>query len=65
MKDAACRGENVDLFFEGETEAAKNICATCVVQEPCLETALEGNIHYGVWGGLDPNQRRALKRKRR
>lgn len=65
---AACRNEDAELFFPVGTgapalrqaEEAKAICHTCPVAEQCLEWALETKQQYGVWGGLDENQRRAL-----
>lgn len=40
---------------------AKNVCAECPVQLPCLREALENAEIWGVWGGLDEAEvRRAL-----
>ncbi|MFG2586888.1 WhiB family transcriptional regulator [Streptomyces sp. NBC_01166] len=69
---AACREEDPDLFFPiGSTgpalvqaEEAKAVCGTCPVREQCLEWALENGQDSGVWGGMDENERRALKRRR-
>jgi WhiB family redox-sensing transcriptional regulator len=44
-----------ELFFsERPTElaAAQAICAECEVRIPCLESALEGAVEWGVWGGV-------------
>lgn len=67
---AACREADPDLFFpEGEeaevlenTAAAKAICRTCPVVHPCLVDALDRDERYGVWGGLDENDRDRLTR---
>lgn len=66
--DAACRGpeHDLDLFFptRGETDrlrAAKAVCATCPVTEPCLAFALLTGAE-GIWGGTSEKQRRAIKR---
>lgn len=54
---AACRsaeGSLLGLFFSeelGDIAAAKRICATCPVVEPCLQGALERREPWGVWGG--------------
>lgn len=43
-----------DLFFSDEIpaiRAAKAICATCPVAEPCLEGAIARREPWGVWGG--------------
>ncbi|MFF5897820.1 WhiB family transcriptional regulator [Streptomyces argenteolus] len=69
---AACREEDPDLFFPigssgpalVQTEDAKAVCRTCPVQERCLDWALENGQDAGVWGGMDENERRALKRRR-
>ncbi|MFE3516111.1 WhiB family transcriptional regulator [Streptomyces sp. NPDC059166] len=69
---AACRDADPDLFFPigssgpalVQAEEAKAVCATCPVQEQCLEWALENAQDSGVWGGTDENERRALKRRR-
>ncbi len=64
---AACRGADVDIFFpvsEDDAGAAKAICATCPVREPCLEFALEVRQLEGVWGGLTDTERRRLRRRR-
>ena len=54
---ASCRaatGSLLGLFFSeelGDIAAAKRICATCPVIEPCLQGALERREPWGVWGG--------------
>jgi WhiB family transcriptional regulator, redox-sensing transcriptional regulator len=64
---AACRDLDTAVFFP-ETEegaaAAKAVCATCPVRESCLEFALVTRQEDGVWGGLDENERRRLRRRR-
>nr|WP_308016707.1 MULTISPECIES: WhiB family transcriptional regulator [Streptomyces violaceusniger group] len=67
----ACRKEEPDLFFPiGNTgpallqiEEAKAVCRRCPVMETCLQWALDTNQHYGVWGGMSEDERRALKRR--
>ena len=68
---AACRGQNTDLFFPiGEVgpaarqvHDAKQICAGCPVREPCLEWALEVGADHGVWGGLSEAERKSWRRR--
>ncbi|MDQ1619288.1 MAG: WhiB family transcriptional regulator, redox-sensing transcriptional regulator [Actinomycetota bacterium] len=68
---AACREEDPDLFFPVGTtgpallqiQEAKAVCRTCAVLQPCLEWALTSGQEAGVWGGLDEEQRRALRRR--
>lgn len=69
-KGAACNGVDSDLFFPASEEPpaaarAKGICAECPVQEACLQYALSTNQAAGVWGGLDANERRRLRRRLR
>lgn len=63
-----------DLFFPvgerdeaavAQTAAAKQACARCYVRLHCLIYALVANPEDGIWGGLIPSERRALRRARR
>jgi WhiB family transcriptional regulator, redox-sensing transcriptional regulator len=66
---AACRHADPELFFPiGTGEAAvlqadqaKRICAGCPVRNACLDWALATGQAIGVWGGTDPQERRALR----
>lgn len=70
--DAACRGQDVDIWFAEGTgpdekavaRYAKRICATCPVREPCKLWALgwRGQL-AGIWGGLTQEDRRSIKRR--
>lgn len=69
---ATCRDEpDADLFFpvgnKGpallQAAEAKSICRRCPVVSDCLEWALETNQEFGVSGGMDEDERRALKRR--
>ena len=65
---AACRKIPVELFFpmvEQEDLDAKAVCMGCDVREPCLEFAIEAGEKFGVWGGLNPQERRSVVAKRR
>jgi len=67
---AACRHIDPELFFPvGSTgpatdriEAAKRVCRSCEVIEPCLEFALASNQEAGVWGGTSEDERRRLRK---
>lgn len=67
---AACRNSTIDFVptLSEETPrhviarlaiAAKAICATCEVREPCLQWAMD-NEEHGVWGGTTATERAAL-----
>ncbi|KAA1421793.1 WhiB family transcriptional regulator [Nocardioides humilatus] len=67
---AACRDEDPELFFPiGHTAAARLqareaqvICRECRVRAECLDFATGTGTQYGVWGGLDAEQRADLRR---
>lgn len=70
---AACRGVDRSLFYSldlNETRderlererGAKRICAGCIVRDDCLRIALDQHESYGIWGGLNELERRALRR---
>lgn len=54
-----------DWFADAGTiqcEAAVTICKACPVCEKCLQFAIATEEMFGVWGGLTPAQRDALRR---
>ena len=54
-----------DLWFEHHTEQyAKEICKTCPLLLTCAQYGIENDEQFGVWGGLSPTDRRALRGKR-
>jgi WhiB family redox-sensing transcriptional regulator len=68
---AACRGPQARVFFppghfERKDEKlererrAKAICATCSVQQECLDYAVRINEQHGIWGGLNEAERKTL-----
>lgn len=69
---AACAGDwNGDPWFPGDKsndphryDYARAVCARCPVRSECLEFALETREQHGMFGGLTPDQRKALARKR-
>lgn len=66
--DGACRRLPVEMFFppvEQEADEAKAICASCAVQQPCLEFALASSEPFGIWGGLTSQERARLATQRR
>jgi WhiB family redox-sensing transcriptional regulator len=77
QSEAACRGMDASVFFPTErvdrsdTNAARllyrdarTICFTCPVRTQCLDNALiNGDVDYGMFGGLAPTQRKQLLRQ--
>ena len=60
-----CVGAAPETFFpsHGDLGAeARHICASCGVREDCLKYATEAD-EFGIWAGLDQQQRRALRKK--
>ena len=70
QQEGTCRTLPTDMFFhpEGERGAArrrridiaKAVCAACPVIAACREHALAIREPYGVWGGLDEDERQRL-----
>jgi WhiB family transcriptional regulator, redox-sensing transcriptional regulator len=73
LADARCIGEDPELFFPigssapalEQVAAAKTVCGTCAVRPDCLEWSLATFQDAGVWGGLDEEERRVIRRARR
>ena len=75
LTGAACKGADLNLFFGPDAEfvtarkqreaEAKAICAPCPVRDACLAYALDSRQEYGVWGGLNEDERRAILRRQR
>jgi len=70
---ARCIGEDPELFFPvgssepalAQVERAKLVCRGCPVRTDCLEWSLVTCQDAGVWGGLDEEERREIRRARR
>jgi WhiB family redox-sensing transcriptional regulator len=72
--ESACRGLDTDLFYSADfargapkrkqEAAAKAICAACPVIDQCLARALEIGEAHGIWGGMNPEERVALRKSR-
>lgn len=70
QRHAACRRADPAVFFAPDHEhrthrerrvaAAKAICATCPVQQSCLDRAQTLAESYGIWGGLTDTERHRL-----
>jgi len=73
ISGAQCIGEDPELFFPVGTargaleqaERAKSICLGCPVRIECLEWSLVTAQDAGVWGGMDEEERREIRRQRR
>jgi len=73
IERARCLGEDPELFFPVgvtgaaivQSERAKAVCGSCPVRGECLRWALDTCQDAGVWGGLDEEERRVIRRQRR
>lgn len=71
--DAACKGEDLVLFFGPENERqpqkdirerkAKAICSQCPARNECLDYALSRPEKYGMWGGMNEDERASGRRR--
>lgn len=71
IKDAPsippCMQTDPEVFFSTGEDApstwavAKKMCATCPVIKECATYAIVAAEPHGVWGGLTPMQRRAIR----
>ena len=73
---AECRGVDPEFFFSSDVSedgpnkheriereaAAKAVCGRCAVRADCLDYAIEAGERYGIWGGLNAQERRAYVR---
>ena len=68
-EEAACSGLDTRLFFPASEDdqvqltLARQVCATCPVQESCLAYAIESRQTVGIWGGATTHERRRLRRR--
>lgn len=69
---AACKGADSETFFPVGTSgpaldqaaAAKAVCARCPVTAECLAWSVLTRSEFGVFGGLDEEERRSENRRR-
>ena len=63
---ALCVGFDPEVFFppsDDPAAEARDICMACPVRGECLAYAVTADERFGIWGGLDPRQRHALRRR--
>ncbi|MEU9351987.1 WhiB family transcriptional regulator [Streptomyces griseoloalbus] len=72
LREAACVGEDPELFFpptERETDPqvaqARAVCRRCRVMLACRSWAVEQGEDTGIWGATTAGQRRAISRETR
>ncbi|WP_419865383.1 WhiB family transcriptional regulator [Candidatus Poriferisodalis sp.] len=63
---AACKDVDTNIFFIGpgkSPDAALAICNRCEVKDECLQFALDNEEDFGIWGGLNADQRKQLRKR--
>ena len=69
---ANCKKIGPEIFFadnensnesKKNVKAAKSICNKCNVRAECLNYALNNQIPFGIWGGLNSRERNSLIKK--
>jgi WhiB family redox-sensing transcriptional regulator len=67
MERGACRSAGPQLFFptrgSNGGNQAKTICQACPVTDECLDYALRTGQRYGIWGGMNYDERTQVQRK--
>ena len=64
--EAACRGEDMSLFFPEQGKYNPNvvkICNSCPIFEQCLEWAVHREFE-GIWAGTNRDWRKAERTRR-
>jgi WhiB family redox-sensing transcriptional regulator len=69
--EAACAGHEFpemwfpfrDIYDDSKRRRAIEICGGCPVRNPCAEYAQSVRWIEGIWGGLDSDDRRKIRRK--
>lgn len=69
MGDAVCRSMDPELFFPTRYEPsayreARAVCRRCPVATQCADYAIANRERFGMWGGLSPDQRDAIRSRR-
>jgi WhiB family redox-sensing transcriptional regulator len=62
----SCVGR-ASLFFRDDSRSraeAKELCGGCPIQAGCRAGAIARHEEYGVWGGLDADEIRAINRRK-
>jgi WhiB family redox-sensing transcriptional regulator len=63
---ALCTASDPENFFppsDSPATEARQICVQCLVRVQCLAYAVAADEPFGIWGGLDTQERRSLRRR--
>jgi WhiB family redox-sensing transcriptional regulator len=65
VEQAACASTDPEIFFPARDDPgtqARQVCGRCPVSDNCLAYALQSGEEFGIWGGLNPAERKNLRR---
>jgi WhiB family transcriptional regulator, redox-sensing transcriptional regulator len=65
---ATCASTDPEIFFPAKGDPgtqARQVCGRCPVSDNCLAYALQSGEEFGIWGGLDPGERKNLRQRSR
>jgi WhiB family transcriptional regulator, redox-sensing transcriptional regulator len=65
IEHATCASTDPEIFFPAKGDPgtqARQVCGRCPVSDDCLAYALASGEESGIWGGLDPGERKNLRR---
>lgn len=67
---AVCADHWPEAWFPGDKsndprrwDYARAVCVTCPVRSECLAFALDTEESFGMFGGMTPDERKALKQR--
>ena len=68
---AYCKGRDTNDFYPDfsakgaakQVREMKMVCRKCPVILDCLQSALDNNEQFGIWGGMTPKERSKLRRQ--
>ena len=71
VQQARCIQAGVDreAFYAGrqtrheQVQAALALCAECPVRGDCLQSAVDNDDVWGIWGGTTPTERASMRRR--
>ena len=64
-EQANCKDTDIELWFNNNSKNYREeLCGNCVVNENCLEYALDNSSVIGYWAGTSEKTRRKLRKER-
>lgn len=66
LSGSCANSDHPDLWYSTnpkEKRQAKKICYRCPVIAQCLIASFENNEAFGIWGGLDEQERKRARKR--